>query len=82
MILQVQLTDDQFEELAKRVAIKLRVGKADTYSVREAANVLGVSPKTVQRRVIAKLIPRIANISPIRIPAAWVDQQVNPNPDA
>ncbi|GAA5117041.1 helix-turn-helix domain-containing protein [Luteolibacter yonseiensis] len=78
----VQLSDDDLEKIANRVAAKIRAGKADTYSVKEAAKVLGVSIKTVNRRIQAKLYPRVPNMRSVRIPAAFIDRLVEPNTDA
>lgn len=77
MQIEVKLTDHQLPLLASLIAAELR-GSA-TYSKKEAAEKLGVSEKTIQRRVDAKLIPRVPNLNNVRIPCSFIDKLVNPN---
>lgn len=80
MTLQVELSDEQLVQIANLVAVKIRAGQATTYSKKEAAAVLGVSVKTIHRRIEAAIIPTIPNLGAVRIPAAFIDQLVNPHP--
>lgn len=82
LLLQVELSDAQLAEIAEQVARINRTGKATTYSVAEAAKILGVASKTISRRVQAGVYPRIPNLKSVRISAAFIDQLVNPNPEA
>lgn len=82
MTIELELNDTQMERLASMVAIKLRAGMATTYSVTEAAKLLGVCSKTVSRRVEAKVYPRVPGLKSIRIPAAFIDRLLNPDPTA
>ena len=68
-------------QLAEMVAGKLRQRK-DTYTVGEAAQKLGVCAKTIRNRIEAKTIPVVPGLGAKRIPAKFIDQLVNPNPDA
>ena len=77
--LEVKLSDEQLDLLADRIAKKLRNAETSTYSVAEAAAVLGVCSKTVARRVEAGSIPRIPSIRPTRIPADFIDRLLNPS---
>ncbi len=82
MILQLELSKAQLAEIAKEVAVMIRAGKADTYTVQEAAQMLGKSVRTITRRIEAETIPKVPNLGRgVRIPAAFIDRLVNPNPD-
>lgn len=81
MKIEVEFTDTQLTQIAQRVALILRVGKSDTYSVKETAAKLGVIAKTVDRRIKAGLIPQLPNLKSVRIPAAFIDKLVNPTND-
>ncbi|MEO5713592.1 MAG: helix-turn-helix domain-containing protein [Luteolibacter sp.] len=82
MKLEIEITDALLTQIAERVAVILRVGKASTYTVGEAAAILGVCKKTITRRIEAKLIPSVPNIRPPRIPADFIDRAVTTNPRA
>jgi hypothetical protein len=80
MILEIKLSDEQLGELADIVAAKLERKDRSAYTVKEAAAKLQISPKTILRRIEAKIIPVVPGIGAKRIPASWLDQQVNPTP--
>lgn len=89
-MIQINLNDDQLPTLAKLIAecpqlvalvAKTLRNSRDTYTITEAAEKLGVCGKTIRNRIDAKLIPLVPGIGAKRIPAAWLDKQINPNPD-
>jgi hypothetical protein len=82
LILQLQLSDEQLSMIADSVARKLRAGKDDSYSVAEVAAMMKVNPTTIRRRVEAQVYPKVPNLSPVRIPAAFIDRLLDPNPDS
>lgn len=82
MIVQLEISEEQLAKIADLVAMKIRDRKADTYSKYQAATILGVHHRTIDRRIEAGLIPRVPNLKSVRIPAAFIDKLVNPNPDA
>ena len=45
------------------------------------ADLLKLHPRTVKRRIQAGTIPKISGLGRPRIPAKWLDQKLNPNPD-
>ncbi|MGA8758188.1 MAG: helix-turn-helix domain-containing protein [Stellaceae bacterium] len=48
-----------------------------TYSVQETAQILGISPSTVRRRIKDESIPIVEGLGKLqRIPKWWVDKQV------
>jgi hypothetical protein len=77
--LEVILSEKQLDLLADKIAKKMRNAEASTYSIAEAAAVLGVCSKTVARRVEAGILPHLPNIRPIRIPAESIDRLLNPS---
>lgn len=89
-MIQIAISDEQLPhlaaliakspELASLVAGELR-GRRDAYTVAEAAEKLGVTSKTIRNRIEAKIIPIIPGVGPKRIPAAYIEKLLNPNPD-
>lgn len=77
MILEIELSDSQLAKIADMVAAKLNGG---TLTVGQVAKAFSVSTKTINRRIKAGIIPTLPGISPPRIPAAYVDGMLNPNP--
>ena len=68
-------------DMARMVAGELR-GRKDTYTVAETAKALGVDISTIRRRIKAQVIPTVPGVGAIRVPAAFVEKLLNPNPDA
>lgn len=68
--LRILLSEQQLEQLADRISHNLMASKPTenaSYSISEVADKLGVSARTIQRRVEAGIYKRISNISQIRI---------------
>lgn len=74
MIITLELTSAQVDEIAARIAAKLGTGK-ETLSTREAAARIGKSRDTVLRMVKAGILPKLPGSS-IRIPTTAVDRHV------
>ena len=75
--LSITLTNDQLDELVQRVAEELRKKPAptqDTYSVNEAAKILGVSGMTIRRYIAADILPRVPNLYSVRIPSNGIQR--------
>lgn len=45
-------------------------------TISEVARALNVSQSSIRRRCYAGIIPTVANVGAIRIPAAWVNRQL------
>lgn len=72
MMVSMQLSDEQVGVIAMRVAEELRKKPAptqDTYSINEAAKILGVSGMTIRRYIAADILPRVPNLYSVRVPA-------------
>lgn len=78
MNLTIEVTDDLMAALTEALAAKLgpSIGSRDGYIPAEVAKRLDVSRATVNRRIMAGLIPIIPNITPARIPADYVSQMM------
>ena len=76
MKLLLELTPKQLDELADQVADRLlqkKVSSKEAYTVKEAAQRLGVHTVTIRRGIAAQTIPTIPGLGAIRIPASYVD---------
>lgn len=72
MMVSMQLSDEQVSVIAMRVADELRKKPAptqDTYSIHEAAKMLGVSGSTIRRYIAADILPRVPNLYSVRVPS-------------
>lgn len=79
MNLTFQLTDDQLDAIAERVAAKMaKPVSGRPLSISQAARELGVSRETVRLAVHAGKVKRVAGISAIRIPASEIERLTNP----
>ena len=76
MIIKLEFTEEQVAEIAKQVVGLLRAGLPDVYTVREAAKMLRIDPKTIRRRIDAGLIPTVPNIGATRIPALFIEELI------
>ena len=85
MIVALELTDAQLEEIAAKVANQLlaadrierptaAVTRRTPYTVPEAAELLGVSRDTVYRMVAAKRLGRVPGSAVVRIPAGEMER--------
>ena len=72
--LTVILTSEQLDDLADRIAARLRSSRHDTLSISEAAGVLGVSIETIRRRVKDGTITPIKGTSRIRFTREEIDK--------
>lgn len=75
----LQVSDDMLATLAKLIASQLN--KADrqaTYTVTEASRALRCAEKTIRRRVEAGTLPRVPGSGRVLIPAAAIEQMLNP----
>lgn len=70
MILEIELSDTQLAKIADMVAAKLERKNRTAYTVAEVAKRLGVSNRTITRRIEAKVIPTVPGIGAKRIPAS------------
>ena len=86
----IELTDDQLEVLAGRVADKLleadrierptaAVTRRTPYTVPEAAELLGVSKDTIYRMVAAGRLGRVPGSAVVRIPAGEMERLLGVN---
>ena len=77
MILQVELTEEQIDEIARRVAqINGASNKPKSYTPAEFAAAMGggLKEKTVRRRIAAGIIRTIPNMGRIIIPASELER--------
>ena len=75
MKLILELTPDQLDELAQRVAEKMTKPRPkETYTIKETANLLGVCKQTIRRRIATKTIPIIPGLGAKRISAATLEK--------
>lgn len=86
LTLQIQLSDADLERLAEMVAAKR--GASDQvpnkpHTVSEAAERLGVSPRTIRRRIEAGLIKTIPELGHVRIAPSEIRRLLgeSPTPD-
>jgi hypothetical protein len=71
----IRFDADQLQELAKLVAKELSRGsQQQTVSPEELGAMLGVSGKTVRRRITAGVIASVPNIGVLRVPADEVER--------
>lgn len=81
MTLTFELSNEQIQEIADVVAAKLKgLTATKTYTVSQAAKVLGVSNETIRRRIRAGLIETVPNMGVVRITAATMARILGENP--
>ena len=76
----INISDETLEALATIIVAKLN-GKANgkaTYTVAEAAKIIGTSQETIRRRVEAGTLPRVPGIGRTLIPAVVIERLINP----
>lgn len=80
MTIPLTLTDEQVEQIADRVAAKLKAESLpEVLTVSQAAEIAQVSTETVRRWVAAGILPKIAGTKAIRIPAQAVRRHLSMN---
>lgn len=73
MTITIQLTDEQVDALADRIAERITPRAADRpLTVREAADRLGVSTSTINRRLAPGTIPTVPGLGRSLIPASVI----------
>jgi excisionase family DNA binding protein len=78
--LQITIAEEHLATLAGMIAAAMPTKDDDRpLTVPEAAKRLGVSVRTIQRRVEAGLIERVPGMGRVLIPAAAVQRLLNPN---
>jgi excisionase family DNA binding protein len=94
MILQVEIDTDELLALATSSprfkaqlvaalgAVPAGIAAPDFYTAAEAAAVLGLSLKTIRRRIQAGLIPCVPGVRRTRIARRYIDSLANPNSPA
>ena len=81
MNITITIPDEQLEMLATLIARKIggvRAGKA-TYTVAEAAKILGVGQQTIRRRVEAGTLLSVPGVGRTLIPSAVIEKLINPH---
>jgi len=68
------LTDEQIDQIAERVADKLRDSKKVAYNINEAAAALGLCTKTIRRMIDSGLIRKLRGTAKIIIPATEIER--------
>jgi hypothetical protein len=71
------LTEEQIDQIAQRVADKLRSDKKVAYNITEAAAALGLCTKTIRRMIEAGLIRKLRGTAKIIIPATEIERITN-----
>lgn len=74
MTITIHFTDEQMQQLADRIAERMRFSHADDrpLTVKEAADRLGVSTSTINRRLAAGTIPTVPGLGRSLIPASAI----------
>ena len=73
MNITLHLSDDQVQAMADHIAQRIQLSSADKpLTVKEAADRLGVSPSTINRRLAAGTIPSVPGLGRSLIPASAV----------
>lgn len=83
LVATIKLDPSGLAELAKLIASKMKEERMKPYSPQEAAEALGGSKTTVERRVKAGVYPEIPQLGKTRIPASFIngpDRRKNPVP--
>ena len=76
MILQLTISDEQLAELADMIADRIQgrmAASGKPYAAKEAAEALGISLSTLNRRIRAGEIPKIPGLGRTLIPAQAID---------
>lgn len=81
MTLTIILSDEQLEAIARRVAALQANDGAKPLTIRAASAALGLSEKTIQRRVRAGLIPTVTLSKRPLIPADFIRKATTSNTD-
>jgi len=70
-----QMTERQMAELVERIVAGVAKGpRADAVKLPEAAQLLGISYKTLRRRVEAKVVQKLPDMGPVRISMDEIDR--------